>query len=100
MTEQVRVTVSVSGGLAIFPGRARPFTVDTSQLEDNEAQELAGLVDNILAIPEPENVPRPDVRTYEIIAERQGASRTIVASEPLSNPDLRALITFVQARRR
>jgi hypothetical protein len=43
-SESMRVVFATSGGVAYFPGLARPVTIDAAQLPEDEARKLADLV--------------------------------------------------------
>jgi hypothetical protein len=102
MTDRLTVTVAVDGGIAPFPGLARPFAVDAAELPAKDAAELARLVDESGFFELPEQRPHggPDARTYTVTVQRGKKSRTLTLTDPLPNTALRRLINIVEQRRR
>ncbi len=104
MSNDVTVTVAVDGGIAAFPGLARPYTVDAADLTPEEAEELASLAADFFALPEPAVEPRfsaPDARTYTITVSSGGQERTLTLTDPLpDDPAVRRLVDLVEERRR
>lgn len=104
MTDGVTVTVAVDGGIAAFPGLARPYTVDADDLTPEEAEELASLAAGFFALPEPAVEPRfstPDARTYTVTVRSGGQERTLTLTDPLpDDPAVRRLVDIVEQRRR
>jgi hypothetical protein len=103
MQDRFTVTVAVDGGIAPFPGLARPFTVDAAELPPDEAAELARLVEEsgFFELPEqPAQPGDPDARTYTVTVQRGSDSRTLTLTDPLPNSALRQLINLVEKRRR
>jgi hypothetical protein len=104
MNDRVSVTVEVEGGVAAFPGLARPFTVDADDLSPAEAAELIDLVDESgffsLGPEQGLGKPVPDARTYTVTVRAGDRSRTLTLSDPLPNKALRELVNLVERRRR
>jgi hypothetical protein len=107
MADQLTVTVSIDGGLAPFPGLSKPFTVDAAELSPTDADELAKLVAESGFFELPDSPPAgstgwggPDARTYTVAVTTGDRVRELTLTDPLPNTALRALVNFVEARRR
>jgi hypothetical protein len=104
VSNDVTVTVAVDGGIAAFPGLARPYTVDAADLPPEEAEELASLAADFFALPEPAVEPRfstPDARTYTVTVRSGDQERTLTLTDPLpDDPAVRRLVDLVEERRR
>ncbi len=102
MSDRVTVTVAIDGGIAAFPGLARPFTVDADDLSPSEAATLVELVDEsgFLTLEPQQDSPVPDAQTYTITVTTGDRSRTLTLGDPLPNPALRRLVNLVERHRR
>jgi Emfourin len=102
--DDVTVTVSMDGGIAAFPGLAQEYTVASSDLTPEEAEELERLADAFLTLKEPEPDPRfggPDSRTYTVTVTSGDQERTLTLTDPLpDDPAIRRLVEIVEERRR
>src|SRR4051794_26023701 len=101
MNEPLSVSVESEGGIAAFPGLAKPYTVDAGGLSGEEADRLAKLVaeSGFFELPEPPSGGGPDARTYTITVRQGHRSRTVRAPEPLPSA-LRELVNLVERHRR
>lgn len=99
----MRVRLRIDGGFAHIPGLARPVIVDTETLDAEAAGALRRLcadIDNVAqARPETEATVAPDARRYRIEIESGEGRRELVASDPVTDPAVAALIAFVQEHR-
>jgi hypothetical protein len=99
VSDEVRVSVEIDGGLAPFPGLAHPFTVSTAGLPPEDADRVAKLVADDRLFEIPWRPPPPDARHYTVTVSSGGSDRTITAFDPLPSP-LRDLIDVVERHRR
>jgi hypothetical protein len=98
----VRIELSVSGGMAYFPGLNRPTTVETSALAPDETAKVEQLVAtaDFFALPsaaQPPSAGAADYRTYTLTITDGARSHTIQRHDPVQEPNLWALIQYVQS---
>ena len=89
----MRITLRTEGGIAHFPGLARPRVLDTADLSESEACAIEELVNAAQFFTRPES-PAPggaDRRKYTITVEHGEESRTLHVYDPL-DPALSALV--------
>lgn len=93
----MRITLRQEGGIAHFPGLARPRVLDTASLPEDDARFVEELVDaaKLFSRPEVPVTPGADRRTYHITVERDGESRTLSLQDPLDR-ELSALVARVR----
>ncbi|HXY40735.1 MAG TPA: protealysin inhibitor emfourin [Vicinamibacteria bacterium] len=100
----MRLELRTEGGFGYFPGLAAPFVLDADCLPEEEAQQLAELVQKARLF-EREPPPSPparraaDARLYRLSVESPAGRRTLVLRDPLE-PELRALVDFLRERQR
>lgn len=100
----MHVLFATSGGIAYFPGLARPVTIEADQLPSEEASRLDGLVADSGFFDRPERVEcgsaplTADCRQYTITIEKGGQCHTLVVSEPIEDPCIRQLVRFLEAQ--
>jgi hypothetical protein len=99
----MRIQFSMEGGIAYFPGLSRPVTIDSKQLNEQEAAELKGLVDAADFFNLPAKVGSPargaaDYRQYNVTIEEGQQRHTVHATEPIGDADLRRLVEFLSAK--
>ena len=105
----MRVTFKTEGGVAHFPGLARPVRIDTEDLPPGEARELeeglraAGLLgedpdDRRDAGASAENLP--DARCHTITVERDDVRRSTRVCDPVAGPEMGSLISLLERHRR
>jgi hypothetical protein len=101
----MRMQVRIEGGLARFPGLAKPIDLDTDTLPAQDAQEMRHLVTAARFFELPASIGQPlargaaDYRRYIITVDDGPAHHTVEATDPVSNPHLAALIRFAQHHR-
>jgi emfourin len=92
----VRVTFRTTGGIAAFPGRSAPRTIDVDALAPDVRASLERMLDEAHFFELPARLPPPrgsaDYRSYEITVQDAGREHTVVASDPVQDPALQALI--------
>ena len=100
----MRINLSIDGGLAAFPGLAKPLAIDCDLLAPDERARLHRLVDRagVFAGAEP---PSPgahpaDARRYTITVDDGARRSTVTVAEPIGNEALRALISQLRTHAR
>lgn len=93
----VSVRLDVDGGLAYFPGRQQSFQGDNTTLETGDLAKLRVLLAkadffNRPAEPAASASGAADTRTYTVAVTEGGRSHTIHVTEPIQDPQLRALV--------
>ena len=89
----MRITLRTEGGIAHFPGLARPHVLDTAALSESDARAVEDLVNAAQFFTRPD-APAPggaDRRKYTVTVTRDEESRTLHAYDPL-DPALSALV--------
>lgn len=96
----MKVQFQTSGGIAYFPGLAKPVTIDTAQAPqdaDTLARQLAAA--DFFNLPSVANSPAPrsfDAQTYTITIDDGQRRHTVQVSEPITDPNLRALVDHLR----
>ena len=98
----MRVRFEKEGGFVYLPGRSEPATLDTEDLPESEAGELERLVEaaGFFGLPETSPPPRgaADYLRYTISVARQGRSHTVRLTDPIEDPDVQALVEYLEAK--
>jgi len=95
----MRIDFRIDGGVAAFPGLARPVIIDCAALPPAETARLRELIERarFFALPERTSSPvRPDARAYTIAVNDGRQSRTVTVSEPVGDAALRELIATLR----
>ncbi len=100
----MRLQFKMEGGIASFPGRSSPITIDSDQLPKQESDELKRLVNatRFFDLPATMSSLSPgaaDYRQYTITIEDEGKQHTVHLTDPIEDPNLQALLTYLRARR-
>ena len=100
----MRITFSVDGGFAVFPGLARPVSFEVDDLPADEACALRSVVEQSRFFARDDaSVAEPpgsaDVRKYVITIEDGIRRRSLVVPETVAEPDLKALLPLLDAQR-
>ena len=100
----MRVQFQTEGGVAFFPGLSKPVTIDSADLPKAQAAQLQQLLDSARFFDLPEaakTLPKgaADYRRYTITVEDGKRHHTVQLNDPVENPDLQALIEFLQDQR-
>ena len=101
----MRVTFAMpTTGLGYFPGLAKPVQIDTDQLPEAEARELAKLIEAARFFERPAE-PDPaagrqgaDQRHYAITIEQGARRRELQVGEPIDDPELRSLVRLLEVQ--
>lgn len=99
----VRVQFKTTGGIAHFPGLAKPTVIDSNQLNAEEAKKLTQLIEaaDFFELPTKISTTSPgaaDYRQYTITIEDQQKKHTVELTEPIQSVALQELITFLRAK--
>ena len=98
----MRITFRVDGGFAVFPGLARPVSIDVDRLPAPVAKRLRSLVDESRFFERPEPAqPKgaADLRQYLIEIDDGVRHRMLTVPDTEENPALKALVALLQANR-
>lgn len=91
----MRIDFRIDGGLAAFPGLAKPVTIHCDALPPAENAHVRDLVQraNFFALPADDAQSHaPDARAYTIAIDDGARCRTVTLSEPIADPALRDLV--------
>jgi len=91
----MRIDFRVEGGLAAFPGLAKPVTIHCEALPADEDAHLHDLVQraDFFVRPSADARPRaPDTRAYTMTIDDGSRCRTLTVREPIPDPALRDLV--------
>ena len=100
----MRIQVNMaSTGLAYFPGLAKPVTIDSQELPDQEAADVERLVGAARFFARPAVVGATtrgpaDARQYTVTIEEGGRSHTVRITDPPKDPELRELLDYLKAK--
>ena len=101
----MHVQVSIDGGIAYFPGLAKPINLDTETLPAQDAEEMRRLVAAADFFSLPESIGQQpargaaDYRHYTITVDDGSAHHAVQVTDPVSDPHLEALIAFARKHR-
>jgi hypothetical protein len=100
----MRIQFKMEGGIASFPGLSKPITIDSDQLPQQESDELKRLVNatHFFNLPAVIGSPAPgsaDYFLYTITMQDDGKQHTVRLTDPIEDPNLRALLTYFRTRR-
>jgi len=102
-SEQMRVTIATEGGLAYFPGLAKPVAIEADQLDPIDAARLGDLVQAARFFEQPKQVGQAapgagDLQRHTVTIEVKGREHTVAILEPIDDAGLRDLVRFLQQR--
>lgn len=95
----MRIDFSIDGGLAAFPGLARPVTIECDALPAIERSALRDLVDRAGLLTQHAPVSaqaHPDARRYTIAVDDGGRCSRVTVAEPIADPALRDLVATLR----
>jgi hypothetical protein len=95
----MKITYHIEGGIAHFPGLAKPRTIELDRLPKRVGAELRSLGERALAAPGGfKSIARgADMRTFVVTIDDGRKSRTLSIVEPAADPDLARLIEKLQS---
>jgi hypothetical protein len=92
----LRIDFRIDGGIAAFPGLAKPVSIDCDALPPREHAELRELIARAGLLAPAKRSERkpalPDARAYTIAIDDGAQCRTVTVHEPIADPALRELI--------
>lgn len=98
----MRIDFRVDGGLAAFPGLARPVSIHCDALPVHEGERLRDLVRraDFFALPprDDSRAGAPDARVYTIAIDDGSRCRRLTLREPIADPALRDLVAELRDR--
>jgi hypothetical protein len=100
----VRIQFKMEGGIAYFPSLNKPITLDSDTLPKQECDELKRLVNAIRFFDLPTRMSSlstgaADYRQYTITVENEGKQHTVHLTDPIEDPNLQALLTYLKTRK-
>jgi hypothetical protein len=99
----MRVRFEMEGGF-VYLAPGEPLTVDTDDLPAEEAGELERLIGAAHFFDLPETTPPPagaaDYFRYTISVTGSEGSHTVVLTDPIEDPDVQALVEYLEAKAR
>jgi hypothetical protein len=93
----MKVQFQMSGGLAYFPGLAKPITIDPAQDAATLAQQVNAA--DFFNLPAQANTPTPrgaDYQSYTITIDDGQRRHTVQVTEPITDPNLQALVEHLR----
>ncbi len=99
----MRVQLKIEGGLAYFPGLARPRVINSDKLSKEEAAELERFVNAAHFFELPDRVGTvqkgaADYRQYIVTIAEGRRSHTVRLTDPVEDTNLQALLDFIRSR--
>ena len=97
----MRIDFRMDGGIAAFPGLAKPVSIDCEALPPADTARLRTLVQRAGIFSKSHRKksapPAPDARAYTIAVDDGGQCRTLTVTEPITDDALRDLIAELRA---
>ncbi|OGB23999.1 MAG: hypothetical protein A3I66_14880 [Burkholderiales bacterium RIFCSPLOWO2_02_FULL_57_36] len=97
----MQVEMSEEGGVAYFPGLAKPVSIDVDSMEAGAADQLRQLIEHANFFDLPATVGTPakgaaDYRQYTLTIDDGPRKRTVRIQEPIEDPALNELVQAVR----
>jgi hypothetical protein len=100
----MRVQFKSEGGFAYLPGLNQPVTFDTGELSPEEGRELEQMTEaaGFFELPASSGPSRggADFLNYTISISSSERSHTVRIAEPVEDPQLRALVDYLEEKTR
>ena len=100
----MRVQFKTDGGFVYLPDQGAPVTIDTDDLPAEEASELERLIEaaGFFDLPETSAAPSgaADYLRYTISVTGPEHSHTVHFTDPIDDPNLQALVEFLEDKTR
>ena len=98
----MKINFKMDGGLAYLPALSKPFSIDTTQLETREANQLESLVQGARFFNQPAQAAKAakgaaDYRTYTITVEDGPHVHTIQLTDPIADMNLQKLVSHLRS---
>jgi hypothetical protein len=94
----------MDGGFVYLPARSEPVTIDTDDLPAEETNELERLIEaaRFFELPETSAPPRgaADYLRYTISVMSPEHSHTVHLTDPIEDPEVQALVEYLEAKAR
>jgi hypothetical protein len=94
----------MDGGFVYLPARSEPVTIDTDDLPAEEANELERLIEaaRFFELPQTSAPPRgaADYLRYTISVMSPEHSHTVHLTDPIEDPEVQALVEYLEAKAR
>ena len=100
-TVAMRIDFRIDGGLAAFPGLAKPVSIDCAALPANDAARLGELRPQggfLRGAAVARRAPMPDARAYTIAIDDGLQCRTLTFAEPIADASMRELVAELRLR--
>jgi hypothetical protein len=98
------VRFKMDGGFVYLPARSKPVTIDTDDLPAEEAKELERLIEAAGFFELPQTSPPPrgaaDYLRYTISVTCPERSHTAHLTDPIEDPEVQALVEYLEAKAR
>src|SRR4029453_15314467 len=96
--------LQTEGGIAYFPGLSKPVVVNSDDLPKAQVERLKQLIDDTRFFELPaasRALPKgaADMRRYTITVQDGRRRHTVRLNDPIEDPNLQALIDFLQDQR-
>lgn len=96
----MKLTLRTEGGLAYFPGLARPRVLDSTALTSQDAHELEHLLANAHIFDRSKKVDTPargaDRMRYTLMIDDGAHQYTLRVSDPVQDQHVQALLAFIK----
>ena len=100
----MRIRFKMDGGFVYLPARSEPVTIDTDDLPAEEVNELKRLIEAAGFFELPQTSPPPrgaaDYLRYTISVTCPEHSHTVHLTDPIEDPDVQALVEYLEAKAR
>src|SRR6188472_549432 len=96
----MRIDFQVEGGIAAFPGLAKPVSIDCERLPAAATARLRDLVRQVDFFALPRSSSAPAARRYTIAVDDGGRCGTVTVTEPIADPALRDLVAELRVHAR
>jgi hypothetical protein len=95
----------MEGGLAFIPGLSKPITINSETLPNQETDKLKQLLNTAHFFELPPVIGTPgagaaDYRRYTITVDDGNRHHTVQMTDPVKDPHLQALLTYLKTWRR
>jgi hypothetical protein len=94
----------MDGGFVYLPARSEPVTIDTDDLPAEETNELERLIEaaRFFELPQTSAPPRgaADYLRYTISVMSPEHSHTVHLTDPIEDPEVQALVEYLEAKAR
>lgn len=99
----MRITFTMEGGIAYFPGLSQPVIIDSGELPRQETNELEQMVEAARFFDQPATI-RPTARgaadyyQYTVTVEEGGRQHTVRMTDLVEDAGLQVLLHYLRAK--